>query len=125
MGRRHHRNDCAGIDAAGQESAQRYIRHETQIHSRADALDQFLLQVVHIGRDGGIAGRWQPPIALEQRGLATFADHEMRRRQPFDASECGICAANVAEAQEIVKSLGIGLAANPGPAQDGLDFRSE
>src|SRR6185312_17368240 len=97
--RRHQCRDGAGIDAAREEQAYRYVAHQVAAHRLLEPGTHLM----HVLVEGDVLAREalrQPPIAVVAQALAWCPGQGMGRQQLVDAPEEGLPSRHVAVGEE-------------------------
>jgi hypothetical protein len=115
--------DGAGVQSAGQEAAERDVRHQPGAHRQVEAVGQLGRRVARCR--GGADGR--PPVGagLWRGGVAAAEQKRMRRRQAPDGGVDRGRIGHVAERQEIVDGCRVEAARYAGQRQQGRDLGCE
>jgi hypothetical protein len=104
----HHRDHRAGVDAAGQEDAERHIAHEPQPHGFGQPAAQlFGILGLAAARTRGCEAH--VPVTLH-RAPAAFPQERVRRRQLVDAGEDTVRGRHVLVAQILGETACIDVA---------------
>ena len=120
----HHRHHRAGIDAAGQEGAQRHFGDHAQAHGLLQAVHQLGLRVggAHrvVEREAHV-----PELARLAHGLAVPNQQAVTGRQLARAAEHGARLGHVAERKVLFDRQRVDLAAEAPMGQQRLELRPE